>query len=221
MSQRRRWALRPEDARQLKAASAAQEPQSKPRPKIRKWHLAIVALAFTGIVTGTTLGIRGCAYRPHAPVLRNEPVFQSSREGLRFNVPDGWIQHTRADIPPGKVDKERLLVAYRQSEDAPIGADLEVSLIDLPPDADLAAYLAAASHGAARWQSAGKPEELSMNGEAALRYVFTASRDRMFKEAVVFRRQERVYFFVGLFAASDKQARQQIRRAIESVTWRH
>jgi hypothetical protein len=178
-------------------------------------------LAFTGIVTGTTLGIRGCAYRPHAPVLRNEPVFQSSREGLRFNVPDGWIQHTRADIPPGKVDKERLLVAYRQSEDAPIGADLEVSLIDLPPDADLAAYLAAASHGAARWQSAGKPEELSMNGEAALRYVFTASRDRMFKEAVVFRRQERVYFFVGLFAASDKQARQQIRRAIESVTWRH
>ena len=39
----------------------------------------------------------GCRGRPHAPALRDGPIFQNSSEGIRFRVPEGW---TRAWIGP-------------------------------------------------------------------------------------------------------------------------
>lgn len=159
---------------------------------------------------------------PHAPVLRDEPVYQNSREGLRFTVPEGWIQYARADVPSGKADKERLLVGYRQPVAREQESLLEATLLDLPDGANPGEYLAGSSYGVARWQMLGKPESLTINGAAASRFIFAAPRDRakLQKEVVVFQRGSRYYFFVGLFSATDETARQAVRRAVGSVSWR-
>jgi len=41
----------------------------------------------------------------------------------------------------------------------------------------------------------------------------------MTKEVVCFRRNNRVYSFVGLFWSNDDKAREQIRRALRSTIW--
>src|SRR5689334_537493 len=81
----------------------------------------------------------GCQPKPKAPALLDEPVYQTD-EGFRFLVPEGWIMSARANVPPGPVEKERLLVQYRRAS-GESQATLEVSMMDLPEDADLAAYL--------------------------------------------------------------------------------
>jgi hypothetical protein len=52
--------------------------------------------------------------------------------------------------------------------------------------------------------------------------VFTGrvGRDEMIKEVVVFPQRGRFYFFTGLFAAADKNARAQVRAAAESTKWK-
>jgi hypothetical protein len=160
--------------------------------------------------------------RPRAPALRDDPVFQNSREGLRFLVPEDWHQQARAEMPPGKIEKERVLVSYRRgSSDKP--ALLEVSLVDLPPGTDLAAYLAEPSYGVSHWQSAGRPEPLHIQGAEAQRFVFTArvGQDNQTREVTAFRRGERVYLFTGIFRPVDTTARAQIRQAVDSILWKN
>src|SRR5262249_45571367 len=96
------------------------------------------------------LVLSGCNTRPRAPALVDEPIYQNEREGLRFLVPEGWKQLARADVPPGKVDRERLLVQYRRLLPGQ-EATLEVRLADLPTSAALDSLLSAPSYGVDRW----------------------------------------------------------------------
>src|SRR5690349_2852811 len=110
---------------------------SRPPCQQLLWHrLNIMALA--------TVFVLGCSSGPQAPVLRNELVYQNDTEGFRFLTPEGWRQHARVDVPPGKLEKERLLVQYvRLSSEK--GASLDVSMADLAATADLTEYLAGPS----------------------------------------------------------------------------
>src|SRR5262249_26812782 len=150
----------------------------------------------------------------------DEPVYQNDREGFRFLAPQGWTQHTRAELPPGKLEQERLLVAYKQREtDSP--ADLEVAAVDLPEPSDLTAYLAAASHGVRQWRLVTKPETVQINGVSAVRTAFTGQQGslNMTKEVVSFRRGDRVFLFTGFYVPSDSKARDALRQAVGSVMW--
>jgi hypothetical protein len=163
--------------------------------------------------------LAGCQGKPKAPALLDEPVFQSD-EGFRFLVPEGWIMAARGNVPPGPLDKEGLLVQYRRTA-GDHQATLEVSVADLPEDADLAAYLSRPSFSASHWKQLGSAEKLEAGGRPCTRYRFTARVNgaELAKEATVFRREGRVYFFKLLYAPSDATAPEQVRRAIGHLVW--
>jgi hypothetical protein len=172
------------------------------------------------IAIGVMVLCTGCSSRPRAPALENEPVYENKRAGFRFVAPEGWVQHAKADLPPGKLEKECLLVNY----ETPIRgkmAFLEVSLADLPESTDLASYLADSSYGVGRWRPAGAPENVTVHGVPAVRYSYTArqGKDQLTKEVVVFRRSDRVYFFTGVYPSSNSQSRDQVREAAMSTIW--
>jgi hypothetical protein len=191
------------------------------RPAPRGTFLALVAVALVAGGGVAAALMAGCRSGPHAPALSNEPVYQNSQEGFRFLAPETWTQYAKAALPPGKVDKERLLVGYRcLPPDKP--AQLEVSRADLPPDTNLTEYLGKAAFSSDKWRVKGAPEEVSINGVLAVRTTLVArsGREEMVREVVAFRRGERVYFFSGLYPAGDTKAREEIRRSVGSVIWR-
>ncbi len=171
------------------------------------------------LIAGCALLV-GCSSKPRAPALENEPVYQNKREGFRFVVPEGWIQTAKADIPPGKAAKERLLVAYQRPVHGK-PAFLEVSLADLPDSTDLAAYLAEVPYGTSKWRRSDPPQPLDVGGVPATRYFYTTrvGKDDLTREVTTFRRGERVYFFSGVYPTGDSQAREQLRRAAASTIW--
>ena len=126
-----------------------------------------------------------------------------------------------AEAPPGRLEQEALLVEYKLlNADRP--AALRLTLMDLPEAAPVESYLAAALPSAEGWQRAGKTEPVEVQGRQGTRITFTLRQDKgqTIREVVAFRRGERVYFFTGVFDTSDTNARQQIRRVVESVEWK-
>src|SRR5438552_12602318 len=105
----------------------------------------------------------GCNGQPQAPVLRNEPVYQNDTEGFRFLTPEGWRQQAKVNLPPGKLDKERLLVQYVRLLSAEKGASLDVSMADLPATTDLTQYLAGPSGAVKSWRLKPPVESVSIN----------------------------------------------------------
>jgi hypothetical protein len=162
----------------------------------------------------------GCAPRPRAPALGQEPVYHNTAAGLRFLAPEGWAQVAKGEVPPGKQEKERLLVAYQRPTPGS-NARLEVTCTDLAKGTDLAVYLAAPAFGVKSWQTAATAEALTAGGVASHRFIFTgrAGAEDLTREVVACRRGERVYFFTGLFQSGDTKARDEIRRAVASVLW--
>src|SRR5437016_3751132 len=163
----------------------------------------------------------GCNSRPHAPELSDEPVYVNDSLGVRFLAPEGWTQHAKADVPAGKLDKERLLVRYERPTSGN-SALLELTAADLPVSVDLSAYLTGPAYGADKWRLARPAEPVDVEGVAALRHGLSARvrGEETTREVVVFRRGERVFFFTGLFASKDSSARSQIRAAVQSVLWK-
>jgi hypothetical protein len=165
------------------------------------------------------LVIVGCDSGPRAPVLRDGPVYQNNREGFFFLVPDGWIQIARSELPSGKLVKERLLVSYRSTEK---GMEFEVSMADLPEKADLKSYLEGPSFSVAKWKAISPEESVEIGGRPATRLLLVgeSARKKVSKEVVYFRRNERVYFFTGVYLTSETNARSQIRQAVSSTSWK-
>ncbi len=128
----------------------------------------------------------GCQTQPKAPALIDEPVYQSD-EGFRFLVPEGWIMAARRTVPPGPVEKERLLVQYRRA-DGDKQATLEVSLADLPEDTDLASYLSGPRSPPATGSQSGTRETLEVGGVngTRLRFLAGAKGTEMAKEVTPF-----------------------------------
>jgi hypothetical protein len=163
----------------------------------------------------------GCGPGPKAPALRDSAVYQNNREGFRFLVPDGWLQSANAQLPEEDLEGEVLLVQYKMRTPG-MGASVEVLCFDEDQPSDLHQYHAGPSHGTTRWKSAQPAEDLEINGTSSQRFVYTAkiSGKEMTKEVAAFRRGKRVYSFIGLFWSSDDNAREQLRRAVNSIIWR-
>jgi hypothetical protein len=161
----------------------------------------------------------GCG-GPRAPALVDEPVYQNSREGLRFSVPDGWTQSARGEIPGGSIDRERLLVEYRLLT-AEKPAALMVTRIDLPESEELAAYMARRQPSSEGWRQLGPVESFEIDRAPAQRFIFAqgSGTQGLGREIVAVRRGKRVYVFTATLAPTDTQARQHVRRALENITW--
>ncbi len=179
----------------------------------RDWFVLVACLGI--------LFAAGCDSRPHAPALLDEPVYANPREGFRFRVPDGWKQFAKADVPAGKLDKERLLVGYRHATPN-TSAQFEVAMADLPESTDLAAYLSDRTRFGDQWRAAAAPERFEVEGVPAVRYAFTGGqgKDKMTREGVVFRRGERVYLFTAVYRTGDEPTRNAVREAVGSVMWK-
>lgn len=173
-----------------------------------------------GLLTVAALAACGCSSKPKAPALLDGPVYQNTQEGFRFLVPEGWTMSAKAEIPPGSVEKERLLVQYRRQEgDHP--ATLEVSRVDLPDSTDWEEYLSGPSYSVSHWKSAEPAESVQAGGANGSRFRFTSGgkNPRLAKEVTVFRRGTRVYFFTLVFAPKDTTAVEQVRRVIGRLVW--
>jgi hypothetical protein len=162
----------------------------------------------------------GCRERPRAPALRDAPVYHSPQEGFRFLVPDGWTQNAIAVLPSGRLEGENFLVRYRMKTPEQ-GATLQIVCSQDSASLDLDRHHAGPSYRVPQWKLVEPAEEIHVNGVAARRMVYAGpSGGRpMTKEVVCFRRNDRVYAFVGVFLARDEKAREQIRRAVGSVLW--
>lgn len=170
------------------------------------------------LLAGCVLTFVGCDTKPRAPALSDSPVYQNKREGIRFLVPDGWTQSASSDLPP-RIEGDVLLVRYKMKTPGQ-SASVEIRCFDEDEPTDLSNYHAEPSHAVAKWKLVNE-ESIEINEANAKRlaYIGVMRGKRMTKEVVAFRRDDRVYSFLGLFWSSDEKARQQLRRAIDSVIW--
>ncbi|MFM7842780.1 MAG: hypothetical protein ACKPEY_00920 [Planctomycetota bacterium] len=170
--------------------------------------------------TMALVGSSGCDSRPRAPALRDSAVYQNRAAGLRFLVPQGWTQVASSVLPSGELSAEFMLVKYQMRTTAQ-GATLELLCFDDPKASDLVAYHAQASHGIAEWKRVGEPAEFTQTGVVGMRaeYLGSVAKSTMHKDVTVFRRGQRVFSFVGLYWQDDQAAREEIRRAVDSLVF--
>jgi len=162
----------------------------------------------------------GCDSRPHAPQLSDTPVYQNKQAGFRFLVPDGWKQTMSAEIPPGPIEGEFFIVRYTLAT-LERGAALHVMCYEEASHPELAQFHSEPSFSIQNWKATGAGESLTVNGVSYTRlsYLGGPQNQWMSKEVVGVVRGGRVYCFAAVFAASDDQAREQVRRAIGSLKW--
>lgn len=170
-------------------------------------------------VVGLLAVLAGCGEKPKAPPLSNEAVYQNDKIGLRFLTPEGWSVTTRSDLPAA-LTRPVTVVAYVVKHGKQV-ADLEVTAADLPADADLGAFLAEYRVGAQKWVARKGPDDVTVNGAAAKRFLFAAGKgkDETLREVTAFRRGGRVFFFLATFPATDPDRRDQARKSVDSVTF--
>jgi hypothetical protein len=165
----------------------------------------------------------GCSSRPRAPVLSDDPVYQNNKEGFRFLAPTGWMQTARAEVPPGRREKETPIVAYSR-DSGKFSASFRVSVIDLPETTDMAEFLAKRSYGVEHWTQTGAPEDVKVGSVTGVRYTFRGRLNRteeQVKEVVCLRRGERVYLFTAMYTPGDREAQDQLRRVVENIIWKN
>ena len=175
----------------------------------------VLTLAYSALLTAP-----GCSSKPRAPALQVGPVFQSKQEGIRFRVPDSWVQTARGEFPAGKLEKERLLVSYRAKDHI---AAFELNAMDYVEGVDLTAYLAERAYGSNIWKPVAPPEEVKIGELTGTRYLMSGRIDKetMTLDVTSVRRGDRVYLFKGLHSSADKTARDQLRDALHSVIIRN
>src|SRR5207249_7528635 len=115
---------------QVRLPKTPPPPQAAPSPQKKRQRLAWVLVGLTALLPAGLLVAwlsAGWGSLPRAPALIDEPVYRNAHEGFRFLVPEGWTVHSKGEPPPGRADKERLLVNYqRYGGDKP--AQFEVTL---------------------------------------------------------------------------------------------
>jgi len=162
----------------------------------------------------------GCAERPKAPPLVNETSYQNDKIGLRFLAPEGWSLSSRADLPETPLPRPVILVAYHLSKGGYL-SELEVMAADLPEGTDPANVLVEHRIGPVPWVLKPPAETVTINGAEATRHVLTrqVGKGEVRREATVFRRGSRVYFFIITFATGDAPSRDAAHDAVKTVTW--
>ena len=162
----------------------------------------------------------GCGTGPVAPVLSDSRVYQNSTEGFRLLIPEGWNQTASSTLPPGKLRGEIFLTRYSLTTPE-TGASFQVICMAEAESMDLETHHAGDSFGVAKWESSQDRQTIKVDGVPGERFAYTATLDNrgMMKLVTCFRRNDRVYSFVGVGQASDENARQQIERATSDIIW--
>ena len=162
--------------------------------------------------------LAGCNTKLSAPPLDDAPVYKNQREGFRFFVPAGWKQRAKGEVPPGKIETERMLVEYRCMTCA---GTLMVTVADVPLTTSLSDYISANTKTGEEWHMQSPPEEFTINAMPAVRvsYVEGEGRLQMVREIVAFRREERVYFFKSFYASEEAESRKALRAAVDTIVW--
>jgi hypothetical protein len=157
----------------------------------------------------------GCTEKPRAPALQTGAEYDNPHIGLRLPAPTNWSEVARADKPrPGS--GEHLLVRFQ----APLGktrAVFEVTLDQKPESDDVAMLVRQPSHAAPSWDPVTEPAPLNIGGVSAMRY--TLKNKNTMKEVVAVRRDGKLFLFTLIAALADTPARDQIRQAIDGLTW--
>ncbi len=85
----------------------------------------------------------------------------------------------------------------------------------------LADHIKGETYRSEEWQPTGAAESFQINSvpAARIRYRMQSGKDPLVRDIVAFRRGERVYFFTGLYLASDSKTRKAIQAAVDSVVW--
>lgn len=162
----------------------------------------------------------GCDSPPRAPALRNGPVYQHQQLGFRFLVPDGWKQLANANLPLGPLEQEICVAQFQVPSTG--SAALEVLCFDRSYAPDLPKYHGEPSQGISNWTLDGEPAPFPVEGAEGERLVFLGRPNEgepRVKEVVSFVRGERVVSFVASSPESDVKAREELRRATQSLLW--
>jgi predicted Zn-dependent protease len=177
----------------------------------RRVSIAALALAHAFVV------LAGCDSAPRAPLLRDEAVYYNRREGFRFLVPEGWKIQAKAELPPGKLEQERMLVEYIRPTFVP--ATLQLSAADLGPNEDLGKYFETHNFRKREYRTHAVEKGVTIGRETIDRFSFPNSEDGFDKEITPIRRGERVFLFTALFMKEDHQGRDAVRQAVASLVW--
>lgn len=165
--------------------------------------------------------LAGCRDAPRAPALANETVYQNDAVGVRFLTPEGWQLYAKTTLPPGPLDRPIRLTAYSRAAEK-FSAEFELYAVDARPGDDLLGYLGTHKLGPETWVPLRKPAAETVGGVAATRYALAGVKGdaKMRREIVAFPRGDRQYLIVFTHHDDDTPAREQARKAVESVTWR-
>lgn len=162
----------------------------------------------------------GCSDRPSAPELRDTPVYQNKQAGFRFLVPDGWNQTANAVLPNGPIQGEVWIARYTlQTPER--GATLQILGYEEKLHPNFVEFHAEPSLSVNDWQPSAPAESVTVGGVTGTRMIYSGKlQDRQLtKEVVGFQRSGRMYCFVAAFHVQDDKAREQVRRAINSLLW--
>jgi hypothetical protein len=120
---------------------------------------------------------------------------------------------------PGAAAREQLLVQFKRLR-AGHPAWLRVTVADVPATTSLKACLANRPVEGS-WRKETPPHDFTASGLPAARVALAgrSGKNHLVSETVAVRRAGRVYFFSGTFPDGDTEAREQVRQAVEGVTW--
>lgn len=202
---------------QTEGGIAASVRSSSKRSIVKRWDLRRLSCGL-----GLALAFVGCSQeKPQAPVLRDGPVYQNDAAGMRFLVPERWHQTANSTLPDEPIEKEMLLTRYRIPTSAQ-GATLEILCMESSVNGDPLEYHRRPSYSIEQWEVVESPQSLELSGVKGVRFALRGEFKEMKlgKEVYVFERGNRQFHFVGLYSPADPNARQQIRRAVESLAWK-
>jgi len=169
-------------------------------------------------------GLTGCSDRPKAPALTPSPILTNSRGAFRLTAPSDWRLLSRGELPPGKLEETRTIANYARTDgDTPAG--FQVSAADLAPfDAVREILINDRTEGKASWSTHAANESLEAGGVKGTRLRLHSGTGRekgaQIRDIYVFERGDLVWMFSGIYAPNDSQARDAVRRAVDSIEWK-
>src|SRR5262245_2834988 len=186
----------------------------------KRWRYSLVALCLVVAALAMSFSLmQGCDSRPRAPALSDEPVYVNMQEGFRFVAPEGWHIQSRGEFPQQELTKERMLVEYRHRRE---GRELSllVSMVDVAPGTPISEYVTTRLYPRGSWKLLGA-DQIRAGTLPAERLILGTQVDKedVIREIVAVRRTNRLYFFSGSFPAKDSKGRDEIRKALSTLSW--
>ena len=170
------------------------------------------------------LGLTGCSDRPKAPALTPSPILTNTRGAFRLTVPSDWRLLSRGELPPGKLEQTRTIASYSRTDgDSPAG--FQVSAVDAAPLTAVVEMLTNdRTEGTAVWRSHAAEEAVEAGGVKGTRVRLHSGTGKEkgahIRDIYVFERGDLIWMFGGIYAPTDSQARDAVRRAVDSLEWK-